>query len=72
MYRRGALALVEAPVHGESPPDQEFPTEITGLAARVHELGLAAREATDPVEQARLYGDLLAICATCHHAVEAF
>ena len=71
MYQRGALALVEAPLHGDDDPDEEYPLGVTALANRVHDIGLEAHDSADLASQVRLYGELLETCAGCHQLVEA-
>jgi len=39
------------------------------LAARVQDLGVQAREVTNPGRRADVYGDLLETCALCHDAL---
>ncbi len=66
-WKAGAAALVDAPLHIEElTADVELPEELHGLTKKVRDLGAAAKDATDPDARARLYGDLLASCASCH------
>jgi len=63
----GAEVLAEAPL---SPPDLsadiDVLAEVTRMEGEVHALGAGAVGMTLQEERARVYGELLATCATCH------
>jgi cytochrome c553 len=66
-YRDGASVLASAPMHpselvvGASPP-----LEVVALAERARSLAGEATGAESPADRGRIYGQLLATCASCH------
>lgn len=68
-FRNGTLALTRAPF---TPPQYKGAAVNPALAARIaeiRELARQAREATTHDERGRVYGELIARCATCHYLV---
>jgi len=50
------------------PKGTDAPESATALAGRVHALGSEGLAKLEPLERAKLYGDLIGTCAACHVA----
>ncbi|MBZ0120432.1 MAG: hypothetical protein K8H88_25800, partial [Sandaracinaceae bacterium] len=67
----GAGALAEAPLHPSAiAPNQTVPENVRAISDRTHTLGSNASRATEPVQRAQLYGELLTTCNGCHSQLE--
>jgi cytochrome c553 len=63
----GAAALAEAPLAVEHLTENvELPEEVLAMGERVHALGATGKDARDRAARARIYGEFIAACATCH------
>jgi len=66
-WERGAAALAESPLASEALTENvELPEEALAMRERVHALGSRGKEVREPAERARIYGEFIAACATCH------
>jgi cytochrome c553 len=68
-WRAGTVSLTRAPL---APPQESGEAVDDALAkkvAQVRQLAVDAREARTHDERARVYGDFLATCASCHAAL---
>lgn len=67
LWLDGAKAFVRSPLHPrELPVDTPDRRQMVGTEERLHRTAGQAAEATDPIERASLYGQILAACADCH------
>lgn len=66
-WNAGVAALQDAPLHPEMLADNRSPPDdVVTLANRVHSVGLRGKMTTGSEPRARLYGEYLATCDTCH------
>lgn len=67
LWREGAKAFVEAPLHPRelpvSTPDRR---QMIDTEERLHRTASQAVEVTDPMLRASLYAEILSACADCH------
>ncbi len=65
LWLSGAVALQDAQLEpAKAAPDIE--SLIKSMAVRVHDLGMKASNAGEPIARARVFGELLGTCAVCH------
>lgn len=66
-WSAGVAALQEAPLHPEMLADKQSPPQaVVDLAANVHTLGQRGKTTQEPGARAKLYGEYLATCDSCH------
>ncbi len=66
-WRDGAMTLLEDPLHELSlPGTSPVPGAVSILGDKLHNLGEEGLGTMDDAAQARLYGEVIAACGTCH------
>jgi hypothetical protein len=67
-WKLGLSAFAELPKCQGDPGSKELAQQIAGARERTEELRLAGESADDVDARARIYGDLLGTCGSCHAA----
>lgn len=66
-WSAGVAALQEAPLHPEMLADNKSPPqEVVDLADKIHTLGQRGKTTQEPDARAKLYGEYVSACDSCH------
>lgn len=70
-FERAAEILAEAPLSGESPPDEERPVGLREIEDRLRAAARDGAAARSMDERVAAYGRIVATCGECHRRIRA-